>query len=172
MKMLSCIPRSTNIILHAFINVTFHNKNNQSYEQFKFLQLAILKYNRDMIRSGSFLHSRRSIWPAAGSQGKPCKVQRFCMKFQDFQLNTCYFPYIFRDEEFSVSEVQPADVIHANKKDIPCIFRVRSLVILVDDLCLCSFFVDEKLPAKNTWANTKDKIWFNIYSGVTNTEFQ
>ena len=32
--------------------------------------------------------------------------------------------YNFRDEEFSVSPVLPSDVIHANKKDIPCIFRV------------------------------------------------
>ncbi|XP_052270982.1 serine/threonine-protein kinase MRCK alpha-like isoform X3 [Dreissena polymorpha] len=31
-----------------------------------------------------------------------------------------------RDEEFSVSQVLPSDVIHANKKDIPCIFRVTT----------------------------------------------
>ncbi|KAL4238234.1 hypothetical protein ACF0H5_002946 [Mactra antiquata] len=31
-----------------------------------------------------------------------------------------------RDEEFSVSPVLPSDVIHANKKDIPCIFRVTT----------------------------------------------
>jgi serine/threonine-protein kinase MRCK len=30
----------------------------------------------------------------------------------------------YRDEEFTVSQVLPSDVIHANKKDIPCIFRV------------------------------------------------
>ena len=29
-----------------------------------------------------------------------------------------------RDEEFSVSSVRDSDVIHATKKDIPCIFRV------------------------------------------------
>lgn len=29
-----------------------------------------------------------------------------------------------RDEEFSVSSVLASDVIHANRKDIPCIFRV------------------------------------------------
>lgn len=31
-----------------------------------------------------------------------------------------------RDEEFSAAAVSPSDVIHANKKDIPCIFRVSS----------------------------------------------
>lgn len=31
-----------------------------------------------------------------------------------------------RDEEFSVSSVLASDVIHANRKDIPCIFRVTS----------------------------------------------
>ncbi|XP_048738047.2 serine/threonine-protein kinase MRCK alpha-like isoform X4 [Ostrea edulis] len=31
-----------------------------------------------------------------------------------------------RDEEFTVSQVLAADVIHANKKDIPCIFRVTT----------------------------------------------
>ncbi|XP_076873597.1 serine/threonine-protein kinase MRCK alpha isoform X2 [Brachyhypopomus gauderio] len=47
-----------------------------------------------------------------------------------------------RDEEFSVSSVLSSDVIHANRKDIPCIFRVTasqlspgqrtSLLILAD----------------------------------------
>ncbi|XP_043075353.1 serine/threonine-protein kinase MRCK beta isoform X5 [Puntigrus tetrazona] len=31
-----------------------------------------------------------------------------------------------RDEEFSVSSVLASDVIHANRKDVPCIFRVTS----------------------------------------------
>ncbi|CAG5119390.1 unnamed protein product, partial [Candidula unifasciata] len=31
-----------------------------------------------------------------------------------------------RDEEFSATAVLPSDVIHANKKDIPCIFRVTT----------------------------------------------
>lgn len=29
-----------------------------------------------------------------------------------------------RDEEFAVTSVRESDVIHATKKDIPCIFRV------------------------------------------------
>ena len=32
-----------------------------------------------------------------------------------------------RDELFEVKSVQEADVIHANKKDIPCIFSVSTL---------------------------------------------
>lgn len=35
-----------------------------------------------------------------------------------------HYVYYDRDEEFTVSPVLPSDVIHANKKDIPCIFRV------------------------------------------------
>jgi len=34
-----------------------------------------------------------------------------------------------RDEQFEVSSVRDSDVIHANKKDIPCIFRVRSFLV-------------------------------------------
>lgn len=30
-----------------------------------------------------------------------------------------------RDPEFSVTGVRESDVIHAAKKDVPCIFRVR-----------------------------------------------
>lgn len=32
---------------------------------------------------------------------------------------------VYRDEEFSVSSVLASDVIHATRKDVPCIFRVR-----------------------------------------------
>uniref|UniRef100_A0A8C1U512 non-specific serine/threonine protein kinase n=1 Tax=Cyprinus carpio TaxID=7962 RepID=A0A8C1U512_CYPCA len=36
-----------------------------------------------------------------------------------------------RDEEFSVSSVLASDVIHANRKDIPCIFRVSFYFIII-----------------------------------------
>ena len=34
-----------------------------------------------------------------------------------------------RDEQFDVTTVRESDVIHANKKDIPCIFRVSKLLM-------------------------------------------
>lgn len=38
-----------------------------------------------------------------------------------------------RDPEFTVTGVRESDVIHAAKKDVPCIFRVRltKLVYLI-----------------------------------------
>lgn len=41
--------------------------------------------------------------------------------FAEFVVLCC------RDEEFSVDTVSESDVIHANKKDIACIFRVAIL---------------------------------------------
>lgn len=35
----------------------------------------------------------------------------------------------YRDEEFSVSSVLASDVIHASRRDIPCIFRVRFFLV-------------------------------------------
>ncbi|MGH0162327.1 UNVERIFIED_CONTAM: hypothetical protein FKN15_077936 [Acipenser sinensis] len=37
-----------------------------------------------------------------------------------------------RDEEFSVSSVLASDVIHATRKDVPCIFRTCSLLVLAE----------------------------------------
>lgn len=34
-----------------------------------------------------------------------------------------------RDPEFAVTGVRESDVIHAAKKDVPCIFRVRICMI-------------------------------------------
>jgi serine/threonine-protein kinase MRCK len=45
-----------------------------------------------------------------------------------------------RDEEFEVSSVRESDVIHANKKDIPCIFRVRRDEIKGTSFCVTPGF--------------------------------
>lgn len=67
-----------------------------------------------------------------------------------------------RDEEFSVSSVRDSDVIHATKKDIPCIFRViiSQLYVVVIIFCGVLFFLtlpifeivlDNNIFARTTW---------------------
>lgn len=46
------------------------------------------------------------------------------------QLPECLSPT--RDEEFSVSSVLASDVIHASRRDVPCIFRVWRVLFLRD----------------------------------------
>lgn len=56
-----------------------------------------------------------------------------------------------RDEEFSVSSVLASDVIHATRKDIPCIFRVTSSQ-LSSTLCSMSLLVlAESEVEKRKW---------------------
>ncbi|KAL4630442.1 serine/threonine-protein kinase MRCK alpha isoform X3 [Arapaima gigas] len=46
-----------------------------------------------------------------------------------------------RDEEFSVSSVLASDVIHANRKDIPCIFRVTTSQLSASSSRKCSILI-------------------------------
>uniref|UniRef100_A0A674CW75 non-specific serine/threonine protein kinase n=1 Tax=Salmo trutta TaxID=8032 RepID=A0A674CW75_SALTR len=56
-----------------------------------------------------------------------------------------------RDEEFSVSSVMASDVIHATRKDVPCIFRVTSS-LLSSPVCTASLLVlAESEAEKRKW---------------------
>nr|XP_057906930.1 serine/threonine-protein kinase MRCK beta isoform X2 [Doryrhamphus excisus] len=63
-----------------------------------------------------------------------------------------------RDEEFSVSSVLASDVIHATRKDIPCIFRVTSSQ-LSSLLCSVSLLVLAE-------SETEKRKWVRILEGV------
>ena len=47
-----------------------------------------------------------------------------------------------RDPEFEVTDVREQDVIHANKKDVPCIFRVRFFFLFTN-----SFYTKDSFSA-------------------------
>lgn len=50
--------------------------------------------------------------------------RRVCMARVFLPRACAECPVSCRDEEFSVSSVLASDVIHASRRDIPCIFRV------------------------------------------------
>ena len=56
-------------------------------------------------------------------------MNNVCISYTNHQVKTVIFLFFFlhRDEEFSVSSVLAADVIHANRKELRCIFRVSFL---------------------------------------------
>ncbi|CAL1542564.1 unnamed protein product [Lymnaea stagnalis] len=56
-----------------------------------------------------------------------------------------------RDEEFSASPVLPSDVIHANKKDIPCIFRVTTSEMNPPGTPYTVFLLCENEKEKDNW---------------------
>ncbi|XP_015791530.1 serine/threonine-protein kinase Genghis Khan [Tetranychus urticae] len=57
-----------------------------------------------------------------------------------------------RDERFCISGVQESDVIHANKKDIPCIFRITtSMVSNKVDQNFTQLMLTDKEIEKNRW---------------------
>jgi hypothetical protein len=64
-----------------------------------------------------------------------------------------------RDEEFSVSSVRDSDVIHATKKDIPCIFRVSATALVVF-VCSCVFFI----PSHFISINPRATVYFIHYN--------
>ncbi|KAH9523079.1 Serine/threonine-protein kinase MRCK alpha, partial [Bulinus truncatus] len=56
-----------------------------------------------------------------------------------------------RDDEFSASPVLPSDVIHANKKDIPCIFRVTTAEMNPPGTPYTIFLLCENEKEKENW---------------------
>ncbi|XP_077409706.1 serine/threonine-protein kinase MRCK beta isoform X6 [Vanacampus margaritifer] len=56
-----------------------------------------------------------------------------------------------RDEEFSVSSVLASDVIHASRKDVPCIFRVTSSQLSSLLCCVSLLVLAESEAEKRKW---------------------
>ncbi|XP_041106584.1 serine/threonine-protein kinase MRCK alpha-like isoform X5 [Polyodon spathula] len=63
-----------------------------------------------------------------------------------------------RDEEFSVSSVLASDVIHANRKDIPCIFRITaSQLSTASNKCSVLILADSE-NEKNKWVGVLNEL--------------
>ncbi|XP_060704472.1 serine/threonine-protein kinase MRCK alpha-like isoform X3 [Hemiscyllium ocellatum] len=56
-----------------------------------------------------------------------------------------------RDEEFSVSSVLASDVIHANRKDVPCIFRVTASQLSTSNNKCSILILADSENEKNKW---------------------
>ncbi|KAG8182959.1 hypothetical protein JTE90_003336 [Oedothorax gibbosus] len=63
-----------------------------------------------------------------------------------------------RDEEFAVSSVLESDVIHANKKDIPCIFRVTTSMLNPPGLKNHTLMMVEKESEKSKWVDALNEL--------------
>uniref|UniRef100_UPI003590121C serine/threonine-protein kinase MRCK alpha-like isoform X2 n=1 Tax=Myxine glutinosa TaxID=7769 RepID=UPI003590121C len=58
-----------------------------------------------------------------------------------------------RDEDFSVSSVLASDVIHANRRDIPCIFRVTTTQLVSPRMKSCILILMENETEKERWVS-------------------
>lgn len=63
-----------------------------------------------------------------------------------------------RDEEFSVSSVLESDVIHANKKDIPCIFRITTSMLNPPGVKNHTLMLVEKESEKCKWVDALNEL--------------
>ncbi|GFR09549.1 hypothetical protein TNCT_340201, partial [Trichonephila clavata] len=58
-----------------------------------------------------------------------------------------------RDEDFSVNSVLESDVIHANRKDIPCIFRITTSMMDPPGLKNQTLMLVDRESEKNKWVD-------------------
>ncbi|XP_026790270.3 serine/threonine-protein kinase MRCK alpha isoform X6 [Pangasianodon hypophthalmus] len=64
-----------------------------------------------------------------------------------------------RDEDFSVSSVLASDVIHASRKDIPCIFRVTASQLSASGSKKCSILIlADSDQEKNKWVGLLNEL--------------
>ncbi|XP_029352082.1 serine/threonine-protein kinase MRCK beta [Echeneis naucrates] len=63
-----------------------------------------------------------------------------------------------RDEEFSVSSVLASDVIHATRKDIPCIFRVTSSQLISQLSSVSLLILAESEVEKRKWVRILESL--------------
>uniref|UniRef100_A0A8C8WTR9 Serine/threonine-protein kinase MRCK alpha n=1 Tax=Panthera leo TaxID=9689 RepID=A0A8C8WTR9_PANLE len=63
-----------------------------------------------------------------------------------------------RDEEFSVSSVLASDVIHASRKDIPCIFRVTASQLSASDSRCSVLMLAESESERNRWVGVLSEL--------------
>ncbi|XP_067120003.1 serine/threonine-protein kinase Genghis Khan-like isoform X5 [Centruroides vittatus] len=63
-----------------------------------------------------------------------------------------------RDEDFSVSSVLESDVIHANKKDIPCIFRVTTSMMNPPDVRNHMLMLVDRESEKTKWVDALSEL--------------
>ncbi|XP_047559740.1 serine/threonine-protein kinase MRCK alpha isoform X14 [Lutra lutra] len=63
-----------------------------------------------------------------------------------------------RDEEFSVSSVLASDVIHASRKDIPCIFRVTASQLSASDSRCSVLMLAESESERNKWVGVLSEL--------------
>uniref|UniRef100_A0A8C0XNL5 Serine/threonine-protein kinase MRCK alpha n=1 Tax=Castor canadensis TaxID=51338 RepID=A0A8C0XNL5_CASCN len=63
-----------------------------------------------------------------------------------------------RDEEFSVSSVLASDVIHASRKDIPCIFRVTASQLSTSDSKCSTLMLADSESEKSKWVGVLSEV--------------
>nr|XP_014344022.1 PREDICTED: serine/threonine-protein kinase MRCK beta isoform X1 [Latimeria chalumnae] len=68
-----------------------------------------------------------------------------------------------RDKEFSVSSVLASDVIHATRKDIPCIFRVTSSLLASPSKTYSLLILTESETEKRKWVGILEGLQTILY---------